>query len=226
MLHVYSSNARRIGFHAARGAVRRQRLLSVTANVAAAARAPRPAPRTLHACHAAAVDLEKPSEGEALVTSKRKYVMVSGKGGVGKTSLSAALAVKYAAEGHDTLIVSTDPAHSLGDSLGQALPGGVPVPIEGTDLPIWGMEIDPDKVTDEFKAFAKTGGKQKAQVRLLQPSRPPGDACRGLRSDGRFRMCRPVARLMACGCTHGVDAHCPAGPAGQGGHGRPHGLPR
>lgn len=45
--------------------------------------------------------------------------MVSGKGGVGKTSLSASLAVKLAASGLTTLVVSTDPAHSLGDSLAQ-----------------------------------------------------------------------------------------------------------
>lgn len=46
--------------------------------------------------------------------------MVSGKGGVGKTSLSASLAVKLAGAGLTTLVVSTDPAHSLGDSLAQA----------------------------------------------------------------------------------------------------------
>lgn len=45
--------------------------------------------------------------------------MISGKGGVGKTSLSASLAVKLAAAGHTTLVVSTDPAHSLSDSLAQ-----------------------------------------------------------------------------------------------------------
>lgn len=57
---------------------------------------------------------------EELSTAKgRRYVMVSGKGGVGKTSLSASLAVKFAAAGHSTLVVSTDPAHSLGDSLAQ-----------------------------------------------------------------------------------------------------------
>ena len=49
----------------------------------------------------------------------RKYIMVSGKGGVGKTSLAASLAVQFAAEGHNTLVVSTDPAHSLSDSLAQ-----------------------------------------------------------------------------------------------------------
>lgn len=47
--------------------------------------------------------------------------MVSGKGGVGKTSLAASLAVRFAQEGHTTLVVSTDPAHSLGDSLAQVL---------------------------------------------------------------------------------------------------------
>ncbi len=57
---------------------------------------------------------------EELSTAKgRRYVMVSGKGGVGKTSLSASLAVNFAAAGHSTLVVSTDPAHSLGDSLAQ-----------------------------------------------------------------------------------------------------------
>jgi arsenite-transporting ATPase len=45
--------------------------------------------------------------------------MISGKGGVGKTSLSASLAVRLAAAGHTTLVVSTDPAHSLSDSLAQ-----------------------------------------------------------------------------------------------------------
>jgi arsenite-transporting ATPase len=52
--------------------------------------------------------------------AERKYFMLGGKGGVGKTSCSASLAVSLAAEGHTTLVVSTDPAHSLSDSLDQA----------------------------------------------------------------------------------------------------------
>lgn len=51
--------------------------------------------------------------------TSRKYIMISGKGGVGKTSLAASLAVKFAEAGHTTLVVSTDPAHSLSDSLSQ-----------------------------------------------------------------------------------------------------------
>ena len=45
--------------------------------------------------------------------------MLGGKGGVGKTSSAASLAVKLAEQGHSTLVVSTDPAHSLSDSLDQ-----------------------------------------------------------------------------------------------------------
>lgn len=50
---------------------------------------------------------------------ERKYFMLGGKGGVGKTSSAASLAVKLAEAGHSTLVVSTDPAHSLSDSLDQ-----------------------------------------------------------------------------------------------------------
>lgn len=75
--------------------------------------------RTLQAAPTMAPSLA-PTAFEKLATgSERKYVLVSGKGGVGKTSLAASLAVRLAAEGHPTLVVSTDPAHSLGDSLGQ-----------------------------------------------------------------------------------------------------------
>jgi arsenite-transporting ATPase len=45
-----------------------------------------------------------------------RVVLFTGKGGVGKTSVAAATAVRCAAAGHRTLVMSTDPAHSLGDS--------------------------------------------------------------------------------------------------------------
>lgn len=52
---------------------------------------------------------------------QRKYYMLGGKGGVGKTSCAASLAVKFANHGHATIVVSTDPAHSLSDSFDQVM---------------------------------------------------------------------------------------------------------
>lgn len=53
--------------------------------------------------------------------TQRKYYMLGGKGGVGKTSCAASLAVKFASHGHPTIVVSTDPAHSLSDSFDQVV---------------------------------------------------------------------------------------------------------
>ena len=51
--------------------------------------------------------------------TRRRYYMLGGKGGDGKTSCAASLAVRFANNGHPTLVVSTDPAHSLSDSFAQ-----------------------------------------------------------------------------------------------------------
>jgi arsenite/tail-anchored protein-transporting ATPase len=45
-----------------------------------------------------------------------RVILLTGKGGVGKTSVAAATAMRCAQLGHRTIIISTDPAHSLGDS--------------------------------------------------------------------------------------------------------------
>ena len=45
-----------------------------------------------------------------------RVVLITGKGGVGKTTVSAATAIRSAELGHRTLVMSTDPAHSLGDA--------------------------------------------------------------------------------------------------------------
>jgi len=50
-----------------------------------------------------------------------RVVLFAGKGGVGKTTLAAAAAAALSAGGRKTLVVSTDPAHSLGDALGITL---------------------------------------------------------------------------------------------------------
>jgi arsenite-transporting ATPase len=57
-----------------------------------------------------------------------RLILYSGKGGVGKTSLSAATAIRAATLGHRTLVVSTDSAHSLADALDRPV-GPEPTPI-------------------------------------------------------------------------------------------------
>lgn len=46
-----------------------------------------------------------------------RIILFTGKGGVGKTTVAASTAIKAAKEGKKTLIISTDPAHSLSDAL-------------------------------------------------------------------------------------------------------------
>src|SRR5437879_5813384 len=66
-----------------------------------------------------------------------RTILYTGKGGVGKTSVAAASALRCAEAGLRTIIMSTDPAHSLSDSLGHRL-GGEPTPVcQG----LWGQEI-------------------------------------------------------------------------------------
>lgn len=50
-----------------------------------------------------------------------RILLYTGKGGVGKTSVSAATAMRLAERGYRTVVLSTDAAHSLGDSLDVAL---------------------------------------------------------------------------------------------------------
>ncbi|KAL3523482.1 hypothetical protein ACH5RR_016316 [Cinchona calisaya] len=96
---------------------------------------------------------------EMVSGTQRKYYMLGGKGGVGKTSCAASLAVKFANNGHPTLVVSTDPAHSLSDSFAQDLTGGTLVPVEGPYSPLFALEINPEKARDEFRsASQKSGG--------------------------------------------------------------------
>ncbi|MFB6156411.1 MAG: ArsA family ATPase [Haloferacaceae archaeon] len=71
-----------------------------------------------------------------------EYVLYGGKGGVGKTTCAAATALSSAAAGTATLVVSTDPAHSLSDTLGTDVPAR-PTRLR-EDLPLFAAEIDPD----------------------------------------------------------------------------------
>jgi arsenite-transporting ATPase len=60
---------------------------------------------------------------DALLASLPAWTIVGGKGGVGKTTCAAALAVRSASDGARTLALSTDPAGTLADALGAPLAG-------------------------------------------------------------------------------------------------------
>jgi arsenite-transporting ATPase len=80
-----------------------------------------------------------------------RVLLYTGKGGVGKTSVSAATALKCAELGYRTLVMSTDPAHSLADSF------AMPIKSEPTPLTenLWGLEIDPFREIEENWATVK-----------------------------------------------------------------------
>jgi arsenite-transporting ATPase len=76
-----------------------------------------------------------------------RVLLFTGKGGVGKTTLSAATAASLAAHGRKALVVSTDPAHSLGDALDVRL-GAEPSEVDGSDG-LFACQIDPRGLVDE-----------------------------------------------------------------------------
>ncbi len=67
-----------------------------------------------------------------------RIILYTGKGGVGKTSMSAATALRCAELGYRTVVLSTDPAHSLGDSFETRI-GNQLIPLAPN---LWGQEID------------------------------------------------------------------------------------
>jgi len=91
------------------------------------------------------------------------YIMYGGKGGVGKTTVSAATARHMAGMGAETLVVSTDPAHSLGDVFDREL-DSTPTRIDES-LELYGLEVDP---TQRFDAeYADTFEDLLAEARSL-----------------------------------------------------------
>jgi len=86
------------------------------------------------------------------------YVLYGGKGGVGKTTMAAATALASARDGTATLVVSTDPAHSLSDTLETDVPADPERVRE--DIPLYAAEIDPDAAVGDgpFGMDGELGG--------------------------------------------------------------------
>lgn len=79
-----------------------------------------------------------------------KHLFFTGKGGVGKTSLSCASAIALCERGLRVLIVSTDPASNLDEMLGTTLKDE-PTPIAAVPG-LFAMNIDPERAAEEYRA--------------------------------------------------------------------------
>lgn len=86
-----------------------------------------------------------PLHGLVEQLAPQPIIFIGGKGGVGKTTTAAALASYYANQGKKTLIVSTDPAHSLGDVLNTQLNNAKTAISPYLDA----IELNPDVIVDE-----------------------------------------------------------------------------
>lgn len=75
-------------------------------------------------------------------------LFIGGKGGVGKTTTAATLAVRFASQGQRTLLISTDPAHSLGDIFSAQLRHSKTALHKYLDV----IELNPDIIIDQHFA--------------------------------------------------------------------------
>jgi arsenite-transporting ATPase len=72
---------------------------------------------------------------------EKRFLFFGGKGGVGKSTMAAATAIQAADLGNRTLLVSTDPAHSVSDSLDQHIGGESYTEVEGVNN-LWAVELN------------------------------------------------------------------------------------
>lgn len=119
-----------------------------------------------------------------------KYILVGGKGGVGKTSVASALGIALAELGKRVLIISTDPAHSVSDSFDMDFSSGEITKVKGVVGDLFALEINPAAAGEEiskaigqpmdsdqfsqFSAIPGLGELQKGLGEDLKSIPPPG----------------------------------------------------
>ncbi|WP_414703628.1 ArsA family ATPase [Pseudalkalibacillus sp. SCS-8] len=94
----------------------------------------------------------------------KKIVFFGGKGGVGKSTSASAFALTLARQGKRTLLVSTDPAHNVGDIFHKKLTGK---PKTLTDN-LWAVEIDPDEETKRYLDVVKKNLKGLVKSKMIE----------------------------------------------------------
>ncbi|WP_425221168.1 ArsA family ATPase [Pseudomonas sp.] len=117
---------------------------------------------------------------------------VGGKGGVGKTSVSAALAVLAAQRGKRCLVVSTDPAHSLGDVFARPLDDHPRRLLPNLDA----MEIDPNAEVDAHLARVIEHMRKLAAPEMLQELKRQMQLTRHSPGTQEAALLERIARLL------------------------------
>ena len=123
----------------------------------------------------------------------RRIVFVGGKGGVGKTTTAGALALMAAESGRRTLIVSTDPAHSLGDIFDTRIGN------EETSLGpnLAGLEIDPEAEAEQHIATVKMSMKSLVAPKMYREVDRQLDLARHAPGTMEAALLERMADLMA-----------------------------
>lgn len=89
-----------------------------------------------------------------------RYCFFAGKGGVGKSTLAAATGTRLAREGHDTLVVTTDPAAHLEDIFGEQV-GTEPTSLSKENLSA--ARIDQDVALEEYRESVLTEVRERVE---------------------------------------------------------------
>ncbi len=84
-----------------------------------------------------------------------KFILFGGKGGVGKTTCASATAISLSKDGYNTLVISTDPAHSISDIFDVEI-GPEPTEIESYEN-LSALEVDPEhRFTKKYSGTVKS----------------------------------------------------------------------
>ncbi|WP_408009538.1 ArsA family ATPase [Pseudalkalibacillus sp. A8] len=94
----------------------------------------------------------------------KQIIFFGGKGGVGKSTSASAFALTSARKGQKTLLVSTDPAHNVGDIFHKRLSGK---PQRLTEN-LFGIEIDPNEETKRYLGGVKDNLKGLVKAKMVE----------------------------------------------------------